>query len=140
MKTKKLSAQKAMGLPAGIGLGVLASLLIVLLSAAGITQLVAAEKMEEDAMGNLSIGLLFLASVFGAWLAAGRTKRMRLQVCLLVGAGFFMSLLAITALFFGGQYRGMGISVTAILLGSALVAFLPGLGQRKIKGKNRAYR
>ena len=137
---KKISVKTATALPVGIGLGVLASFVITLLGAAGITQLVATEKMEENSMGYVIIGVLLLASVLGAWLAANRTKRLRLQVCLLEGAGFFLALLATTALFFGGQYQGIGASGITILLGCSLVAFLPGFGQRKIKVKNRAYR
>lgn len=140
MKIKKISAKNANGLPAGIGLGLLASFVITLLGAVGITQLVVTEEMEENSMGYGIMGVLLLASILGSWLAANRTKRMRLQVCLLAGAGYFLGLLAITALFFGGQYQGIGAAGITILLGSSLMAFFPGFGKRKIKVKNRAYR
>lgn len=140
MGIKKTSAKTAAALPAGIGIGVLISFAITLIGAVGITQLVTSEKMEENSMGYVIIGVLLIASMVGAWTAAALTKRLRLQVCLLEGAGYFLALLATTALFFGGQYQGVWASGITILLGSTLMAFVPALGQRKIKIKNRAYR
>lgn len=140
MRPRKTSAKTAAALPVGIGLGVLISIVITLIGAAGITQLVTAEKMEENSIGYVIIAVLLIASMIGAWVAADQTKRLRLQVCLLEGAGYFLSLLATTALFFGGQYQGVWATGITILLGCTLMAFLPSLGRRKVKIKSRGYR
>ena len=137
---KMTSANNPSNLPVGIGLGVLTSILITLLCAAGITHLITSEKMADSSMGYVVPGVLFLAALAGAWVAAVRTKRLRLPVCLLEGGGYFLALLATTALFFGGQYKGIWASALVILLGSLLTAVLPSVGQKKIKVKNRAYR
>ena len=140
MKTKKVTAKTASNLLAGIGLGVVISILITLIGAAGITQLVTTEKMTENNMGFAILGILLLAALVGAWTAVNQTKRLRLQVCLLEGAGYFLTLLAATALFFGGQYQGVLASGLRILMGSLIMAIFPSLGHKKLKVKNRAYR
>ena len=140
MGIKKSSGNKATNLPAGIALGVLFSLVITFAGAAAITQLVTMEKIEDNSIGYGIIAVLLIASMFGAWIAANQTKRLRLQVCLLEGAGYFLVLLTSTALFFGGQYQGIWASGITILLGCTLMAFFPSLGHKKWKAKNRAYR
>lgn len=140
MGIKKSSAKTAVALPVGIGLGVLVSLIMTLIGAAGITQLVTMEKMNENSIGYAIIAVLLISSIIGAWMAATQTKRLRLQVCLLEGAGYFLTLMAMTALFFGGRYQGMWATCITILLGSTMMALLSTLGQRKWKIKNKAYR
>lgn len=140
MGNKKTSAKKAAALPAGIGLGVLISFIITLIGAAIITQLITMEKMNETSVGYAIIAVLLISAMIGAWMAANQTKRLRLQVCLMEGAGYFLSLIAATALFFGGQYQGMGATGITILLGCTIMAIFPSIGQKKWRAKNRAYR
>jgi len=137
---KKTSAKTAASLPVGIGLGVLVSFIVTLIGAGAVTHLVATEAMEENSIGYGVIGVLLIASMIGAWFAASQTKRLRLQVCLLEGVGYFLALIATTALFFGGQYQGVWASGITILLGCMIMAIVPMFGQRKMKVKNRAYR
>ena len=66
-----------------------------------------------------------LAAAVGAWVSASLIKRLRLQMCMLSGACYLLTLLAITALFFGGQYQGIGVIAIVILFGCAIVAFIP---------------
>ena len=140
MGIKKATAKTAVNLPVGIALGVLISMFVTFIGAAGITQLVTTEKIEVNSIGYVIVSVLFLASFIGSWIAANQTKRLRLQVCLLEGTGYFLVLLATTALFFGGQYQGVLASGITTVLGAAFAAIIPSLGNRKIKMKNRAYR
>lgn len=140
MAFRKNSANKAANLPAGIGLGILVSALITLICATGITMLVANEKITDNGLRYVIPGVLFLSSFVGAWAAATRIKRLRLQVCMLEGVGYLLALLATTALFFGGEYQGVWVSGLAILIGCLFVAFVPTFRSKKIKLKNRAYR
>ncbi len=86
--------------------------------------------------------VLVIASAMGAWTAEGRIQRMRLQVCLLSGLSYFLALLSATALFFGGQYSGIGVTALAILAGSAGVALLSMRPQKnRIRhGRKKAHR
>lgn len=140
MGIKKTSSKIAFSLPLGICLGIVISILVALIGTAGITYLVIGEKITEGNLGYYLLATLFLSAIAGAWTAANQTKRLRLQVCLLEGAGYFLSLLAVTALFFGGQYHGVLASGLTILVGCLLTAILPSFKSGKIKLKNRAYR
>jgi putative membrane protein (TIGR04086 family) len=139
MGIKKATAKTVVSLPVGIALGVLISLIVTLLCAAGITQLVTAEKMAASGIDYPVMAVLLLASFLGSRIAAYYTKRLRLQVCLMQGTGYFLALLAATALFFGGQYQGIWASGLSIALGAISAAIIPSFGHGKIKVKNRAY-
>ena len=119
-------------MPVGVGIGVSLGLLITLTGAVLTAWLLVSGKMSEDMIGYCAMAILFLASVFGSWVAALQVKRQRFHVCLITGVSYYLVLVSITALFFGGQYQGMG--VTAILVGVGnLLTVLIGL-----KGKKRA--
>jgi hypothetical protein len=40
------------------------------------------------------------------------------------GAGYYLTLLAMTALFFGGQYQGMGVTLGLVLAGAGTATLL----------------
>lgn len=133
---------RASSIPAGLLFGAMASLGITLLAAALIAKLVSAEYIEESSIGYGIMAALLGASFAGALLASGKIKRQRLLVCTLSGLLYFLILLGITALFFGGQYEAVG--VTGILvMGGSLLAVLTGGGasrggrRRKHKSANR---
>lgn len=130
----------AAGIPAGLGLGMLISGIITLAGAAAVSHLIATEKMGEGTIGYAAMVIMAVSAAMGAWGAAAFVKRLRLQVCLLSGVCYYLFLLALTALFFGGQYAGMGVTAIAVLLGCGVVAFIPvRKGQNWKKGR-KAYR
>ena len=124
MVSKKKASGLASTIPGGVGLGAALSLGITLIGACISALLIHKEIVDENAVGYCSLVTLLLASSLGAVLAMNRTKRMRLQVCLLTGACYFLSLLCITALFFGGEYTGVGVTALAVLGGSGAVALM----------------
>lgn len=126
---------RASSMPTGLLFGAMVSLGITLLAAALIAKLVSAEYIEESGIGYGIMAALLGASFAGALLASGKIKRQRLLVCALSGLLYFLILLGITALFFGGQYEAVG--VTGILvMGGALLAALTGGGASR-GGKRR---
>lgn len=140
MYGKKKVTGTALGIPGGVGLGIVVSLLITLAGAALAAWLIASEKIGEGSIGYAAMVILALASASGALVAVLLTKRLRLQVCMLTGGCYFLTLLAMTALFFGGQYQGMGVSAVIILAMCALVAFLPAKNGRGSVKRKKAYR
>ena len=131
MGTYKLTA-KAMTIPAGLALGVGTALAVTWIGAGTGAWAVLRGMIREEAIGYLAMAILFLSAAAGAAVAAGTIQRLRAQMCMAAGGGYFLSLLAVTALFFGGQYQGMGVTALMVLCGSMLVILLaPG-------GKNRA--
>ncbi len=132
--------KKSVGMPAGLGLGLLISTVITLAGAAAVSHMVATEKIGEEAVGYGAIVILAVSAAMGAWGAFALIKQLRLQVCMLSGACYYLLLLATTAMFFGGQYQGMGITAIAILAGCALVAFMPTKKGQNWKKVKKAYR
>ena len=86
--------------------------------------LVLSRRIAWDGIGYCSMVILLLGSVCGAVTAVRKIKRLRLQMCMASGAVYYGCLLAITALFFGGQYQGMGVTGLLILGGCGAVALL----------------
>lgn len=129
---------RAMSMPAGLFVGAMASLGITVLAAAFLAKLVDMETLAWDNIGYGIVVLLLLASFFGALTAYSRIKRQRLLVCTVSGVIYFGILLAITALFFGGQYEAVGVTA-ALIFGGSTCAWLLGLrgGGRKSRGKIR---
>lgn len=123
-----------MSMPAGLAVGAAASLGMTLLSAAILAKLVDMETVAWENIGYGIVILLVLASFFGAMTAYAKIKRQRLLVCGVSGVIYFGILLAITALFFGGQYEAVGVTAGLVFGGSAC-AWL--LGLRGGGSKNR---
>ena len=131
MATYKLTA-KALGIPAGLALGVAVAAAVTGIGAGAAAWMILRGMIPETAAGYCAMAILLLASAAGAAVAAGTIQRLRAQMCLAAGGGYYLLLLAVTALFFGGQYRGVGVTALMVMCGTVLVILLaPG-------GKNRA--
>ncbi|MBE6940711.1 MAG: hypothetical protein E7455_00265 [Ruminococcaceae bacterium] len=138
MKLKK--SGKTIGIPAGIAIGTLTSLAISIAGAAVSAWLVSSEKIGEGGIGYASLIIVALATVGGAWFSVSMIKRLRLQMCMLSGVCYFLCLLGMTALFFGGQYQGIGSVAIAVICGCGIVALAP-MKKNQFKRKHkRAYR
>ena len=123
ISNRKVSG-RALSMPAGIGMGVIVSVALTLLGAAAVAWLLSSERMETTQIGYGSMITLLLSSSVGAWIASSTVKHRHMVVCLASGGGYYASLLAITALFFGGQYQGMGVTLLVVLAGCASVGLL----------------
>ena len=137
MATKRKANGRAMTLPAGVGIGTLAALGWTLMACAVLAKLIDLERLPEDAVGYGAMVILLVAGFLGAVTAYAKVKGKRLQVSLITAAAYYLSLLSMTALFFGGQYAGMGVTALVILAGSG-VAILLGLKEPSRK-KGRRY-
>ena len=121
----------ASSVPAGLALGLLASLGVTLGSAGISAWLILGGTLGEELVGYCSMVILLLASASGAAVSIARIKRRRLLMGFAAGGIYFASLLAITALFFGGIYDSIGVTALMVLCGSALVILLgPGTRNR----------
>ena len=81
---------------------------------------------------------VFLASASGAFVTAQFVGKQRLIMCILSGGCGYVILVGITALAFGGQYAGLGVTALMAVLGSMLVAamgVLPEKGSKKTGAK-----
>lgn len=137
MVSERKHTGRAVSMPVGLTIGSVISMGITLMLAGIIAWLVDRGSMPIQGIGYGAMVTLFTSAVVGALVACGRIKRMRLQVCLISGGLYYLLLLSMTALFFGAQYQGMG--VTGAVIGSGVGCVLL-LGMRKERGGKRRYR
>ena len=132
----------AKSIPIGILIGAVVCLAVTLLGAAVVAYLISRESIAQESVGAGSMIVLILASALGCLVAAKLTRRRRLLICGSTAAAFYPILLAMTAMLFGGEYTGMGITALCVMGGAAIVVLLGlvGNGQGKIKHKIPAYR
>ena len=128
---------RALSMPGGLMLGTGVSLGFTLLLSGILAKLVNSEKLPWEQIGYGIMALLFLSSITGAFAASSAVKRRKLAVCLSSGILYWVSLLAITALFFGGQYHGLGATAATIFCGCGVVYLL---GMRRGEGRKRGAR
>lgn len=132
---------KAMSVPGGIGLAAVVSIATTLLMSGLLAWLVLTERVGEIAVGYGTMVILLVSSFLGAMIAAGVIKHRKMMVCLLSGAAYLLCLLACTALFLGGQYQGVGVSVLLILAGCVAAALtdLRKRGSSNKKSRRKMY-
>lgn len=136
MVTNQKRTGTAITMPAGLALGAAVSLVITIGAAAIIALLIQEEIIPESAAGYGVMILLLLAATAGTATANRKIKRRKLLVTALSAAVYYAILLSITALFFGGQYHGMGVTALLVLCGSALQLFT---GQQSRGGQKRKH-
>ena len=124
---------RAVSIPAGVTMGCAASLAITVVGSLLVAKLISAEVLADTAIGYGAMFILLTASALGSAISAAKTKRLRLQVCLLSGGAYYASLLAVTALFFGGQYQGMGVTALLVAAGTGVVILLGGREKKRPK-------
>ena len=111
-------------MPKGILLGWIVQMLLTLIGSALCAYLIAKESIEGDGMGYCAMAIILASTVVGAMVACGSIKCRKLQVCAISGSVYYLSLLAITALFFGGIYQGMGVTALLVFGSCGTVALL----------------
>lgn len=122
---------RASTIPAGLALGLLVSLGITVALSALAAWLILGGRIPENGVGYCAMVILLLASASGTAVAISKIRRLRLQMGLISGGLYFAALLAVTALFFGGIYDGVGVTALMIMCGSMLVILLgPGKQNR----------
>lgn len=141
MSTTKLQTGKASSIPGGLIAAASVSVMTTLILSAAIAYLLNKEIVTWSQSGYLIMAMLFLASFLGGKTAYSRIKRQRIVVALMSGLLFFGVLLAIAALFFGGQMDAV-LETAGIIgagCGTSALLFLP--KNRKYSGRaGKGYR
>ncbi len=139
MPVNRKSSQHAPALAGGLALGVLCAIVVTAVSAAIFARLMSREVLQESALGYICVTILVLSSGVGAWVAAAKVKQKWMIVCILTAGCYFLFLLSCTALFFDGQYQGLGVTALAVLGAGGAVGLLgirqPKGGRRRSPGK-----
>ena len=129
----KWNSGKAVSIPKGLAIGNGISLGLTLLLSLGLAGLISRERLQWDQIGYGILVILFCSALLGATISVKAVKRQRLMIAMGSGLLFWATLIAITALFFGGQYDGMLVTGLIILAASGTVALM-GLRREKRKG------
>lgn len=117
-------------MPLGVGMGVIFSVLLTIVGSAVVALLISREALPENGIGYCSIVILILSASISSAVSYGFIKHRRLVVCLLHGFSYYLVLLGCTALFFGGQYQGMGVTALVVLAGCGTVGLLGLKGEK----------
>ena len=126
---------RASSMPMGVLTGLAVSLSVTILLAAISAKLIDIQWIGEKDIGYCAMVILIAAPFAGAKSAQKRIKRQQLMVCGISAGLYFLMLLGITALFFGGQYEAVSVTLLLILAGAALT-LLTGNGKHRA-GKRR---
>ena len=129
---------RASSMPIGVLAGGACAFAGTMLTSAVLAKLVDMEIIPQDKIGYGIMVLLLLCAFLGANEACRRVKRQYLIVSAISAGIYYSMLLSVTALFFGGQYSGMGVTAVLVLCGSLLAVFLrsgnrEGRKRRKIR-------
>jgi putative membrane protein (TIGR04086 family) len=117
------------GIPAGIGIGSLVSIMITLIGAAVTAVLITGERIGEQQIVYGSAAALLLGAFIGGLLASSIAGEKRMIVSIGCGIVFFVLLLCVTALVFDGFFEN--IWTTALLIiGTSAAAGLVGLRRK----------
>lgn len=132
----------ALSMPTSFAIGVCISLGLTLILSAVLAKLISIEKVEWERVGYWIMAILLTASAVGTKATCIMIKRRKAMSCLIAGVLYWLGLLLITALFYGGQYTGIGISGILILCGCAVVCLLElradrGSSATRFNGKGR---
>lgn len=142
MKDRLKNSGRAASIPMGMLTAAAVSIILtVLISTIGAI-LISKEVLAQEGIGIWSMLTLVTGTLAGGITAAGRIKRRRLQMSLIHGGIYYLILLSMTVLFFGGEYSGMGTVFITVTV-SALVAGVlssGGWGKRKSGIRKKSHR
>lgn len=142
MNNKSNYTGKTTAMSLAIFKGLLISILATGIIALLLALLIHLEKLQWNDVGYGIMILLLISSFLGSLTSWRQIKRKRLVVCLLSGMLYCITLLSLTALFFGGQYEAVGVTSGLILAGSGTAGLLEFRSDSTKKGRGirKAYR
>ena len=123
MTVNRKPTGRSSSIPAGLGWGTATAMTVTVVGTAAVAKMIDSGIMDWSNCGYGVLGILMLSAWTGAMVAAGKIKRIRMAVCMAMGAVYFCCLMLMTALFFGGRYSGVGETALLIFCGSMLGVF-----------------
>lgn len=128
---------KAASMPVGIAIGLGVGILITLIGAVLLAFALAGESMTVEAMGYGIMLVLFVATFLSSMVAMWCIKHRKMQVSLITAGVYLLTLLATNALFFGGQYEGVGATVLVVAIAGTVAAFIGSSGGKPLKHRRK---
>ncbi len=132
---KKITG-RAPSLVKAVGAGVVVGAVWTLISAAIIAKLLESEVLPVENVGYGAMAAILSAVFTGAAVAGKRAGHMVIQASALSGAAYFLCLLMVNALFFGGGYAGIGVTFLLVVLATGCALLMAGKGRGR-RGRTR---
>lgn len=121
-----------------VGLGLMAAVIWTIIGAMLVAKLVDREVAAMESVGYFSMGILILGGYLAGRVAAAALRKADGPIALWSAGACILTLMGCNLLFFGGDFRGMGLCALLILLGS-LLNLIPlrkaGGGKRRVHYK-----
>lgn len=142
MAKRKANPSDTSPVISGIAVGAAISLAITVIGAMAGAFLLSAEILTHEQIGMLSTVITAIAAAAGSLVASKKIGKMKMQMCLLTGAVYFLVLCIVTVLAFNGLFLGVGKGILSILIGSSSVALLSVVNKKhpKFKFQKKTYR
>lgn len=107
----------------GVAIGTLVGTVLILSGILIITVLLSKGNLQMDNIGYVVMGITLAAALLGSFTAAMTARSNLLISSLSTGAVLLLLLLAVTAVFFEGQFSGVPVTLV-LVMGSSLAAAL----------------
>lgn len=139
MRVDRKPSGLAASFPKGLMVGTLAAMVSTLALSALLAALIVSGTVCEGNLGYGVMALLFVSAALGGFVAYRRIKHRRALIFLGAAVCYLVTLTALTALFFGGQFDGF-FPTAMLIIGGSGSAFL--LSARAGKGgiRSKKYR
>lgn len=121
---KKRSMEGLPRIAVCLGSGALAGLIMTAAVCAAGAWLIGTQKLDPSAAGYCAWLAVALGAISAALVSGFAWREKWWLMCLSSGAVYFVCLLCCTALFFGGQYQGVGVGICMSLGASGACALL----------------
>lgn len=118
-------------IPAAALIGGATGVILSILCASLLAWLISSERLGQGSINSGSLLILLAGSAVAAIVAISLFREKRLLVCAMGALSFALIMLAMTAVFFEGQYNGVMVSVLVIISGSGSVCLLGLIPQKK---------
>lgn len=132
---KKISGRSP-SLGKSVAAGVLLGTVWTLLCAVVLAKLIDSGVMPMEKVGYGSMAAVLSAVFAGASLAGRKAGHMVVQAAVISGAAYFLCLILVNAMFFGGSYSGMWVTLILVALATALAVLPAGKGSGR-RGRKR---
>ncbi len=132
MAAKRIPRKTAARLPVSIAIGTAVGMIGALSGAAVLTTMILNGKIGESSMRYGCLAVLAVSAILGSLIAALTANERKFIAATATGASMFAVLISCTALFFGGQYSG--IAVTLLL--TVGIGLCVGMISSKKKGRS----
>jgi len=97
--------------------GITVSALVASVSTGLFAIMIYEEIIPEGSVGYCSLVTLLISSITGASVATSKCGKEKIYISLIIGIVYCALLMTITALFFGGEFRGIWVTIMVVLSG-----------------------